>query len=441
MNHPLIWPLPLGTILAHEDIFVSSKLCDCNCSFFNYFASSHRAAQRFPPHSFNSLIPPSQLEQRAHISCTAMKLSSLSSAFAAYLFVASSFAQDSAEPPKLSSAVTSASETQARATGGNTNTRTTNTASATEESIRRSSTVAITGSGISDTATGAVPTITGGADATEGGDLVSGLPTLSGAFKIYPASVPPIAGAPYMRQSTLPEGTVFIIVGAILGFLALGVLLWRALVAWSLHRSVKRASKHQIISDTKALFGQKNAPMYSNYKDQDSTTDLSAGGGKAGRKANRPSSAAPNSAAAASLFFSPTAGAMNNSGARGSNYLPAGYYAAGASAPGNNQSHVTVGGQGPSISLSNLAHQSQGYSRARSMGPSPPESPMVSAEPGYANSSSSLNLNKGYGGDARPPSAYIDEMFNGIDGASPHAPQQYPPQQYSGHRSSQHGRF
>lgn len=364
-----------------------------------------------------------------------MKLSLLSSALAASLFAASSLAQDSTELPRLSSAVTSASETQTRTTGGNTNTASTNTASATtEESIRRPSTVAITGSGISDTATGAVPTITGGADATDGGDLVSGLPTLSGAFRIYPASVPPIAGAPYMRQSSLPEGTLFIIVGAILGFFALGVLLWRGLVAWSLHRSVKRASRHQNMSDTKALFGQKNAPMYSNYKDRDSTIDLSAAGAKQGRKANRPSSAAPNSAAAASLFFSPTAGAMNNAGARGSNYLPAGYYAAGASAPGNNQSHVTVGGQGPSISLSNLAHQSQGYSRAKSMGPSPPDSPRVSAEPGYANSSSTLNLNRGYGGEARPPSAYMDDMFDGTDGT-------HVPQQYSGHRSSQHGRF
>jgi len=306
-----------------------------------------------------------------------------------------------------------------------------------DESTRRPApTVAITGAGESDTATGPVPTITGGADATDGGELPSGLPTLSGAFRVVPASVPPIAGAPYMQQSSLPEGTVFIAVGAILGFFAMSVLLWRGLVAWSLHRSVKRASQHQNMSDTKALFGQKNAPVYSNYKDRDSTIDLSLAGGKGGKKTNRPSTA-PGAEAAASLFFSPTAGAVHNAGNRGSNYLPAGYYAAGASAPGNNQSHVTVGGQGPSISLSNLAHQSQGYSRARSMAPSPPESPAVSGEPGYAmQSSSTLNLNRGYGGEERAPSAYLDDMFESTDGAPLHAPQQH-----LADRSSQQGRF
>lgn len=166
-----------------------------------------------------------------------------------------------------------------------------------------------------------------------------------------------------------------------------------------------------MMSDTKALFGQNSAPVYSQYQDRDSIHDLAGTGKKAGKKSNM-SSMAPNAASAASLFFSPTAGAaINNPGNRGSNYLPAGYYAAGASTAGNNQSHVSLG-QGPAISMTNLNRQSQGYSRARSVEPSPPESPgLYQDEPGM-HSSSTLALNRSNQSHERPPSAYLDEMFD-----------------------------
>jgi hypothetical protein len=235
-----------------------------------------------------------------------------------------------------------------------------------------------------------------------------------------------------MQTSSLPEGTVFIAVGAILGFLAMSVLLWRGLVAWSLHRSVKRASQHTSMSDTKALFGQNSAPVYGKYKDRDSTIELAGAGGKNTRKSHRPSTA-PGAASVSSLFYSPTAGvAMQNPGNRGSNYLPAGYYAAGASAPGNHQSHVSIG-QGPSISLSNLGPQAQGYSQTRSMGPSPPDSPSLVGQTQAMQSSSTLNLNRGYGGAERAPSAYLDDLFD----ASPSTG----PAQYEGRRMSRHERY
>ena len=330
--------------------------------------------------------------------------------------------------PNLSSAIASESaaresRSEAAATGS---VRT--TGSITNGPSRTASATTVITGGVADTRSAAVPTITGANDGDDDdAGLPSGLPTLSGAFKIIPASVPPNAGAPYMQTSSLPEGTVFIAVGAILGFFAMSVLLWRALVAWSLHRSVKRASQHTSMTDTKALFGQNSAPVYPKYHERDSMLDLSASVGKSGRKSHIPSMA-PGAASASSLFFSPTAGAaMQTAGNRGSNYLPAGYYAAGASTPGNNQSHVSLG-QGPAISLSNLARQSQGYTRARSMGPSPPESPGVYADEPGMQSSSTLNLSRNHASHERPPSAYLDEMFDA-------------PQQYQSHRTSRHDRF
>lgn len=365
------------------------------------------------------------------------------------LFTVSTSAQGNL--PNLSSAADSASKAAStkseeanKSTATNTNTRATNSAATNsaqttgtgDDGTRGVSTTAVITGGGETASISSVPSITGASSAAATGvPKMTGLPTLSGVFKIIPASVPPSANAPYMQMSTLPEGTVFIAVGAILGFFAIGVLLWRGLVAWSLHQSVKRANENQVMSDTKALFGQAPAPLYK-YSDRDSTISLSGLGGKGNRKSMRPPTA-PGAASASSLFFSPTAGAaMQNPGNRGSNYLPAGYYAAGASAPGNAQSHITVGqGHGPSISLSNLGPQVQGYSRARSMGTSPPGSPAYSGDHTRGmQSSSTLNLNRGYGGEERAPSAYLEDLFDG-DGALP------TPGQHQGHHKTPSGRF
>ncbi|KAI9046487.1 hypothetical protein LZ554_009234 [Drepanopeziza brunnea f. sp. 'monogermtubi'] len=258
----------------------------------------------------------------------------------------------------------------------------------------------ITGSGTTGQATGAV-SITGAGTSTTGGAL-TGLPKLSGVVQPVTPTVPPTTNAPYMQQSSLPEGTVFIVVGAILGFMAISVLLWRALVAWSLHRSVKRASQQPNMTDTKAMFRTPGpaAPFYKNYSDRDSTISLSGVGGKSGKKA-RPTPTQGN-ADRASLFFSPTAGAAGaglatGAGNRASSYLPAGYYASGTASAANGSSQVMLG-----------------YSRARSMGPSPPDSPYSAgaSERQYLQSASSLNLNQGYGGGDRRPSAYLDDLFD-----------------------------
>jgi hypothetical protein len=372
----------------------------------------------------------------------------LLSAAALCFFAMSTSAADAGPPPNLSGAISSqeaAKSAAAAATAGNTGntgntgdagntgkagkTDTKNNAKPTPASGKNtdsnsaqttdakstgpSPSGVITGSGSQAPTTGSIPVITGGSSATNGGALPTGLPTLAGAFKVIPPTVPPTVDAPFMRVSTLPEGTVFIVVGAILGFLAMSVLLWRGLVAWSLHRSVKRAAMQQNMSDTKALFRTPAAPFYQ-YKDRESTISLGGLGHKS-RKSGRPSTA-QGSASQSALFFSPTAGAagagMNSTGNRGSNYLPAGYYAAGAAQPGNGQGMAHIG-NGNSISLSNLGPARDGYARARSIGPSPPGSPAFNA---HAASSSTLNLSQFPADHQRAPSAYLDDLFDSENG-------------------------
>ncbi|KAG9229446.1 hypothetical protein BJ875DRAFT_474845 [Amylocarpus encephaloides] len=340
----------------------------------------------------------------------------------------------------VSNTASAAKSTAAPATTG-TNAKTTSAAAKTDDDASTSSVVqstgVITGSGSSAASISAPAiTITGDATETTGGAL-TGLPTIAGQYKIYPASVPPTHNAPYMQSSTLPEGTVFIVVGAILGFMAMGVLLWRGLVAWSLHRSVKRANMQQHMSDNKALFRAPVAPFYKDHQDRESTISLSGIGARNNKKGARPStpSRMPNSG---SLFFSPTAGAaaaggLNGSGNRASNYLPAGYYAAGAASAGNPQSHASLS-HGQSISMSNLAAPSSGgYARPRSIGQTPPDSPSLMATRGHMASSSTLNLTHAYHGEQRAPSAYLEDLFDGETG--PPVPGHHP----SGSRGSGSG--
>ncbi|KFY30027.1 hypothetical protein V494_08319 [Pseudogymnoascus sp. VKM F-4513 (FW-928)] len=271
-------------------------------------------------------------------------------------------------------------------------------------------------------------------DATATDDNSAGptdLPAVPGGYKIPVAQVPPTLNAPYMQVSKLPAGTVFIVVGAILGFLALSVILWRGLTVWALKRSVKRAAKANHSQDTKALlnFRPPAAPVYNRYSDRDSTLSLANL-----RKSPKPTRPTTSSGAAPgqSLFFSPTAGgsSMLNPGNRGSGYLPSGYYAAGASAPGNGSGMAHLGGNGLSareaISLSNLGPQTRGYARAQSLGTTPPDSPRVGPalspgpQHGMHPSTSTLDLTQRPGG--RAPSAYLEDLFDEAGAA----PGQYP---------------
>lgn len=254
---------------------------------------------------------------------------------------------------------------------------------------------------------------------TDAGAL-TGLPKLAG--QNYPApTVPPTANAPFMQKSALPEGTVFICVGAALGFIGFLVLAWRGLVAWSLSRSVKKAAiaqstKYSHGQDPRATLGKTKGPYFSPGPGSTLSLDQLGASGKhvGGNSAHN------------SLFFSPTAGAgMNTPSNRGSGYLPAGYYAAGNSAPGGGSGMTHIGGG--AMPLSNLSKEKR-YSRA----PSPPGSipPSRGLESGYGRlstqgltsnaSNSSLNLSAPPQG--RAPSAYLEDLFEN------HPPGQMPPE-------------
>ncbi|KAI4122524.1 MAG: hypothetical protein LQ338_005770 [Usnochroma carphineum] len=256
-------------------------------------------------------------------------------------------------------------------------------------------------------------------------DVPSGLPTRKGQKAPTP-TVPPTANAPYMKKSNLPEGTVFICVGAALAFVGLVVLAWRGLVAWSLHRSVRKAAMAQSaqytqLGDAKSRSKAPGTPFYSQGAGSTLSLDHLAASTKAGSKTQT---------ARSSLFFSPTAGAgMQNPGNRGSGYLPAGYYAAGNAAAGGGAGMTHLGGGSP---MPGHGAHSKRYSRARSAGPSPPGTPSSlppsrGAEVAYGRpstaglstqaSTSTLNLSTAPQG--RAPSAYLDDLFEGHSSVAP----------------------
>ncbi|GAB0135415.1 hypothetical protein EsDP_00003755 [Epichloe bromicola] len=297
-------------------------------------------------------------------------------------------------------------------------------ATSTPSSTSEESSASSTGSTATAESTGKA-SITGGPGVTTGGGL-TGFPTLTGPGVIPtypPASVPPTKNAPFMQQSSLPDGTVFIVVGAILGALGLALLLWRSIVSLMLHRSVERAAMAQHASDKKTGFPAPPAPFYK-YTDQASSMSLGVAGGatsaaSAGRGVRRTNRGPAPSAtpSQSNLFFSPTAGTGGAASNRASSFLPSGFYAAGTSSPGG-------GDQTNLISLSNLRPDSRGhYANASryTMDTSPPDSPQVS--PRRDPSASSLNLNLVPG--QRAPSAYLDDLL--MDDPSALPPPQMPP--------------
>lgn len=237
------------------------------------------------------------------------------------------------------------------------------------------------------------------------------LPTLSGQYN-YPApSVPPTSKAPYMQHSNLPEGTVFIAVGAALGFFAFVIIAWRGLVAWSINRSVRRSATKGYTTVGDSSYDQsdkRKSGLYSSVAPMGSTMSLeqlvsSNRTGTAGTKASRENS---------NLFFSPTAGAgMPSPSNRNSGYLPSGYYASTTAAPGGGTGSTMLGE--PGDRGSKLRPHSGIYASPRHLDPSPPGSPDVrpsTAGLSTRDSRSSLNLSTTTGN--RAPSTYLDDLMS-----------------------------
>jgi hypothetical protein len=216
---------------------------------------------------------------------------------------------------------------------------------------------------------------------------LSNLPTLAGVG-VPDMKVPDTAGAAFMQKSDLPEGTVFICVGAILAFFAAAVLAWRGLVAWSLHRSVKRAAMAQNMADIKAMSAVpgKKRGMY-NVVGANSTMSLDhlAAAPIGSSKVTKPYAQAPGGTppgrSASSLFFSPTAGGtpgVRDSVHRNSTYLPAGFYASGNAAPAQGSPTTHIGGNGQNLSVASLTLPGNRFSHRSDISPngSPSLSPI-----------------------------------------------------------------
>lgn len=353
---------------------------------------------------------------------------------------------------------TSATDTDTATTSATTDAATTTSDDTTSATATTTATTSSSDDGSTTTSTGEMPTLT--TSTSKNADM----PTLStstnaaggtvgSAIPTYPApSVPPTANAPYMQTSHFPENTVFIIVGAIIGGCCVGLVLWRVVNAFLLHRSVERAAMQQHLANDKAAFPAPPAPFYK-YSDQDGSSQ-NVGSGRGVRRSTRgpiPSTTPSQT----NLFFSPTAAGGANprdsiyrdnpnrdstyrdSSYRDSRFLPAGFYAAGSGSPQN-----LDGADGSSISLTNLRPDSRGHTRAHS-GYGGPESPGFGPQRSPLSvrdvSSSSVNLN--VAPDGRAPSAYLEDLL----GENPEA---FPPSgatptatNHPNHPYRQSGRF
>lgn len=333
----------------------------------------------------------------------------LSTFFALSLFSAGGLAAD----PPSSSQAQAPTQKQTTTQGGGKNQPTSATSNnppviqTTTANNGKTATITPTGNAPTTNGPGTLPTISGTTAPAQTGKLTD-LPTLPStadqSIPTYPApAVPPTQNAPFMQYSTLPEGTVFICVGAILGAFGAAVLVWRGIVACLLHRSVERAAMAQHAANDKAAFPAPPAPFYK-YSDRDSSPSLGAIGRGQRRTQRGPTPSATPSQT--NLFFSPTApgaGGFGGPSNRDSRFLPSGFYAAGSASPAN--------GHGHSISLSNLRPDSRGHARA--VEPSPPGSPAFGprSTPVPRNmSSSSVSLNRPPSG--RAPSAFLDDLLD-----------------------------
>jgi hypothetical protein len=349
--------------------------------------------------------------------------------------------------------------------GGTTEEPTSTTASSTAKSTTKSSTATSTEASTTDsssaTSTGSRSSSSGSFVATDSSGTVDAgptdLPTIAGAG-IPTMVVPYTANAPYMQHSSLPQGTVFIVVGAVLAFLGACVLFWRALVAWSINRSVKQAAIASIAGNDKASknWGGSSSgynPVKGNlYKDAGSNMSLEAlnAAGKPLKTDTSRKQPPPDG-----LFFSPTAhnrmSEVNLGGSRpvsqlmgnrSSTYLPAGYYANSAAQAGGGAGATTIGGNlapyarnstyenSPPTTPGHTGNSRNSYLRTGSrdglggsrnsyLDPATRNSYLGPSRQGHTSASydSQPQSNDGLPG-SRAPSAYLEDLFDN-HGAGP----------------------
>ncbi|KAJ5508706.1 hypothetical protein N7527_010849 [Penicillium freii] len=305
------------------------------------------------------------------------------------------------DDPSTTQSTSSVSETTTSSTSTSTSSSTTSTSSSSTSTTMDTTTTSSSSSSstTSDSSTtSSVSTTTESSTSSSSSSSSSSSTTTTGAI----VTIPPTANAPYMQESNAPEGTVFIAVGAALGLIGLTLLAWRAMVAWSVNRSVRRAAVIHASESKRLLRGsrKKRSIPYSAAPAADVSLHKLGTTTRTSYKPNRVPSASSG------LFFSPTAGgptgshpnlnATGSTGNRGSTYLPAGYYAAAGSsnpAPGGDPPYSpTAGLSSPSLPPAGVYHDSHNQRHS-----------YVGA------STSSLNLNQAPQG--RAPSAYLEDLF------------------------------
>lgn len=234
-----------------------------------------------------------------------------------------------------------------------------------------------------------------------------------------------------MQKSSLPEGTFFIAVGATLAFLGACVLLWRAMVAWSINRSVKRSA---MVSMEKtghtSTYGAWNGSRKSSnlngmatvkphfYKDIDggsmSMENLTTTG-KATKPHFRDSTTEHRSSTMPQdLFFSPTAHAREStmSQNRGSSYMPAGFYASSNAIPAGGAPSTTIGVPPAPFAQQHKRQSTQGSEMSRSSLPYSRDSTTLRG----VSRDGPLNSRDGFGaggGGLRAPPSRGSERFSG----------------------------
>ncbi|RAL15633.1 uncharacterized protein BO97DRAFT_403589 [Aspergillus homomorphus CBS 101889] len=333
--------------------------------------------------------------------------------FLAILLAQVSVAQD---------ATTDDSTTTTTSVSSSTESTTTSSSSSSSSSSSTSATTT-TSSKSSATTTASTMSISGDTSSTSTGSATS-----SSSSDGYPiVTVPPTADAPYMQKSNIPEGTLFIAVGAVLGAIGLAILAWRGIVAWSVNRSVRQAAMTRS-SESKGLLRskrRKSRARRSSSTGPGVALDKLGGAGnhqhhRHSHHSHRHHRTSKGPSANSGLFFSPTAGMQHGSGIRRSSYLPAGYY-------NTNNAGTPPRTQDARYSAADLTGlggpPTQGYARTKS-GPSPPESPGL---PQYHDqqdtpprrstrrshveaSTSTVNLASPPAG--RTPSAYLEDLFD-----------------------------
>ncbi|CAI7662527.1 unnamed protein product [Penicillium viridicatum] len=290
------------------------------------------------------------------------------------------------DDPSTTQSTSSVSETTTSSTSTSTSSFTTSTSSSSTSTTMDTTTTSSSSSSSttsdSSTTTSSVSTTT---ESSTSSSSSSSSTTTTGAI----VTIPPTANAPYMQESNAPEGTVFIAVGAALGLIGLTLLAWRAMVAWSVNRSVRRAAIIHASESKRLLRGSRKKRSIPHSAAPAADVSLhKLGTTRTSYKPNRVPSASSG------LFFSPTAGgptgshpnlnATGSTGNRGSTYLPAGYYAAAGSsnpAPGGEPPYSpTAGLSSPSLPPAGVYHDSH-------------------------------NQRHSYAPQGRAPSAYLEDLF------------------------------